>query len=60
MTRGGDLADSLAERATAVDGDLPQVLHAAPAAVLMIDLERRQVVYANAAAMERRKVEGYF
>lgn len=32
--------------------DLPQVLHAAPAAVVMIDLDRRQVVYANAAAIE--------
>jgi PAS domain S-box-containing protein len=28
------------------------VLHTAPAAVLVIDLERRQVVYANAAAVE--------
>ena len=30
---------------------LPQVLHDAPAAVLVIDLERQQVVYANAAAI---------
>jgi PAS domain S-box-containing protein len=29
---------------------LPQVLHDAPAAVLVIDLDRQQVVYANAAA----------
>lgn len=32
--------------------ELPQVLHGAPAAVLMIDLESREVVYANAAAIE--------
>ena len=32
--------------------DLPHVLHGAPAAVLLIDLDRRQVVYANAAAVE--------
>jgi PAS domain S-box-containing protein len=32
--------------------DLPQVLHGAPAAVLVIDLERRQVVYGNAAAAD--------
>ncbi|MHA6780842.1 PAS domain-containing protein [Pseudonocardia saturnea] len=32
--------------------DLPQVLHGAPAAVLMIDLGSREVVYANAAAIE--------
>ncbi|MDT7581493.1 MAG: hypothetical protein QOK35_2757, partial [Pseudonocardiales bacterium] len=31
--------------------ELPQVLHGAPAAVLVIDLDRRQVVYANAAAV---------
>ena len=31
---------------------LPQVLHSSPAAILMIDLERRQVVYANAAAID--------
>jgi PAS domain S-box-containing protein len=31
---------------------LLQVLHDAPAAVLMIDLRRREVVYANAAAVE--------
>jgi hypothetical protein len=30
---------------------LPQVLHDAPAAVLVIDLDRQQVVYANAAAI---------
>ena len=30
---------------------LPQVLHDAPAAVLVIDLDRQQVVYANAAAV---------
>ena len=30
---------------------MPQVLHDAPAAVLVIDLERQQVVYANAAAI---------
>ena len=32
--------------------DLPHVLHGAPAAVLLIDLDRRQVVYANTAAVE--------
>ncbi|GAA3222680.1 hypothetical protein GCM10017691_09000 [Pseudonocardia petroleophila] len=32
--------------------DLPRVLHGAPAAVLMIDLTTREVVYANAAAIE--------
>ncbi|WP_300011296.1 SpoIIE family protein phosphatase [Pseudonocardia sp.] len=32
--------------------DLPQVLHGAPAAVLMIDLSVRRVVYANATAIE--------
>ncbi|GAA2566521.1 SpoIIE family protein phosphatase [Pseudonocardia hydrocarbonoxydans] len=32
--------------------DLPHVLHGAPAAVLMIDLASREVVYANAAAIE--------
>ena len=32
------------------EGDLPQVLHGAPAAVLVIDLDQRQVVYANTAA----------
>jgi PAS domain S-box-containing protein len=32
--------------------DLPQVLNGAPAAVLMIDLKSREVVYANAAAIE--------
>jgi len=32
--------------------DLPQVLNGAPAAVLVIDLERRHVVYANEAAIE--------
>jgi PAS domain S-box-containing protein len=31
--------------------DLPQVLHGAPAAVLVIDLDRRQVVYANPVAV---------
>jgi hypothetical protein len=30
---------------------LPQVLHDAPTAVLVIDLNRQQVVYANAAAV---------
>ena len=30
---------------------MPQVLHDAPAAVLVIDLDRQQVVYANAAAI---------
>lgn len=37
------------------DGDvhrLPAVLHTASAAVLMIDPRRRQVVYANPAAIE--------
>ncbi|MCX6464470.1 MAG: SpoIIE family protein phosphatase [Pseudonocardiales bacterium] len=43
-------ADSLAR--TVAAADLPKVLHGAPAAVLMIDLERREVVYANAAAIE--------
>ncbi|MFR9803986.1 SpoIIE family protein phosphatase [Pseudonocardia sp. RS010] len=33
-------------------GELPQVLYDAPAAVLVIDLEERKVVYANAAAVE--------
>ncbi|WP_433506437.1 SpoIIE family protein phosphatase [Pseudonocardia halophobica] len=33
-------------------GELPQVLYDAPAAVLMIDLDERRVVYANAAAVE--------
>ncbi|MFC5948270.1 SpoIIE family protein phosphatase [Pseudonocardia lutea] len=32
--------------------ELPQVLYDAPAAVLVIDLEQRRVVYANAAAVE--------
>lgn len=32
--------------------DLPHVLHGAPAAVLMIDLATREVVYANASAIE--------
>ncbi|GAA1846429.1 hypothetical protein GCM10009836_27500 [Pseudonocardia ailaonensis] len=32
--------------------ELPQVLYDAPAAVLVIDLEARRVVYANAAAVE--------
>jgi PAS domain S-box-containing protein len=32
--------------------EFPQVLHSAPAAVLMIDLDDRKVVYANAAALE--------
>jgi PAS domain-containing protein len=36
----------------APDADLPQVLNGAPAAVLMIDLGERRVVYANAAAIE--------
>jgi PAS domain S-box-containing protein len=34
------------------DAGLPRVLHGAPAAVLVIDLENRTVVYANNAAME--------
>jgi PAS domain S-box-containing protein len=34
------------------EADLPQVLHGAPAAVLVIDLDRRQVVYANRVAVE--------
>jgi PAS domain S-box-containing protein len=34
------------------DTDLPQVLHGAPAAVLVIDLNTRRVVYANTAAVE--------
>ncbi|MCO1653922.1 SpoIIE family protein phosphatase [Pseudonocardia humida] len=38
--------------ARAVGTDLPRVLHGAPAAVLVIDLDTRSVVYANAAAME--------
>jgi PAS domain S-box-containing protein len=32
--------------------DLPRVLHTAQAAVLVIDLDRRQVVYANSAAID--------
>lgn len=35
-----------------VAADLPQVLHGASAAVLMIDLPRREVVYANDAAID--------
>ena len=31
--------------------ELPQVLHDAPAAVLVVDLDEQQVVYANAAAV---------
>jgi PAS domain S-box-containing protein len=31
---------------------LPQVLHGNPAAVLMVDLDRREVLYANPAAIE--------
>ncbi len=41
--------------AAGVDADpqhLPAVLHGAPAAVLMIDPRRREVVYANPAAIE--------
>jgi PAS domain S-box-containing protein len=38
--------------AVAAAPELPQVLHGAPAAVLVIDLRRRQVVYGNAAAAE--------
>jgi PAS domain S-box-containing protein len=34
------------------EADLPQVLHGAPAAVLVIDLDRRRVVYANPVAVE--------
>ncbi len=34
------------------DAGLPRVLHGAPPAVLVIDLEHRTVVYANPAAME--------
>jgi PAS domain S-box-containing protein len=39
-------------RPAAGQADLPHVLHSAPAAVLVIDLERRQVVYTNDAAGE--------
>jgi PAS domain S-box-containing protein len=46
-----DAATEAITRAVAAT-DLPQVLHGAPAAVLMIDLNARQVVYANAAAIE--------
>ncbi|MCE0765627.1 SpoIIE family protein phosphatase [Pseudonocardia kujensis] len=52
-----DLAHDLAQ-GVARDGlpgdvpDLPTVLYDAPAAVLMIDLDERRVVYANAAAVE--------
>jgi PAS domain S-box-containing protein len=41
--------DDLVGASTAV---LPPVLHSAPAAVLVIDLARRRVVHANAAAVE--------
>jgi PAS domain S-box-containing protein len=45
---GGDAAQG-APAGTAV---LPAVVHGAPAAVLVIDLERHQVVHANASAVE--------
>ena len=56
----GTLAETLAGEVAAghlpasglADTHLPQVLYDAPAAVLMIDLEQRQVVYANAAAVD--------
>jgi PAS domain S-box-containing protein len=49
----GEVARAAAQVPTGVGpADLPLVLHTAPAAILMIDLERRRVVYANAAAME--------
>ena len=51
----GELANAL-ELAPAGGGafaaDLPRVLHTAPAAVLMIDVVHRKVLYANAAASE--------
>ena len=47
-------ADAAAEAVarTVAPADLPQVLHGAPAAVLMIDLRSREVVYANPSAIE--------
>ena len=51
----GELAGALgsgAGRGRRLRADLPRVLHTAPAAVLVIDVARRQVVYANAAAIE--------
>src|SRR5690348_5212081 len=43
---------ALDSAARAVGSDLPRVLHGAPAAVLVIDLDTRSVVYANTAAMQ--------
>ena len=47
----GQLAGALGSGATALGFALPRVVHTAPAAVLVIDVERRQVVYANSAAV---------
>src|SRR5690349_1031739 len=47
-----DTDDAVGTRPPAGQADLPTVLHGAPAAVLVIDLDRRQVVYVNAAAGE--------
>ncbi|NMH78236.1 SpoIIE family protein phosphatase [Pseudonocardia xinjiangensis] len=49
MEDGGDLAGAGTMHPVL---DLPQVLDRAPAAILVIDRERRQVVYANAGAVE--------
>ncbi|WP_214401990.1 SpoIIE family protein phosphatase [Pseudonocardia lacus] len=50
---GPGLAEMVLDNAARTAGsDLPRVLHGAPAAVLVIDLDSRSVVYANAAAME--------
>ena len=51
----GELANALElapAGGSAFAADLPRVLHTAPAAVLMIDVVHRMVVYANAAAIE--------
>jgi PAS domain S-box-containing protein len=50
VTDEGGMADILDPAIEA--GRLPSVLHTAPAAVLIIDLTRREVVYANPAAIE--------
>src|SRR5918997_1235116 len=50
-TPSTDTSRSLAVAVEAA-AELPQVLHTAPAAVLVIALNRRQVVYSNAAASE--------
>ncbi|HWM57032.1 MAG TPA: SpoIIE family protein phosphatase [Pseudonocardia sp.] len=55
MVDTGELADALElapADGSAFAADLPRVLHTAPAAVLMIDVVHRMVVYANAAAIE--------